>query len=154
MHAPRCPRCNAAAPELAPGQPLCDVCWNATPSRVRRAVARLKVSRHAAPAETTVPSVSREVTLQSQWLRAVRQVMNNTEDVGERFPEEARRIHYGEIDPHSIDPAVRILGRLNTQLEYAEVAEIERVGLTDYLRQIRDTAAAAAEALRNAYFLH
>jgi hypothetical protein len=45
MDAPRCPRCNTPAPELAPGQPLCDVCWEATPSRVRRAVSRLKISR-------------------------------------------------------------------------------------------------------------
>ena len=45
MDAPRCPRCDAAAPELAPGQPLCDVCWEAIPSRTRRAVSRLKLSR-------------------------------------------------------------------------------------------------------------
>jgi|tagenome__1003787_1003787.scaffolds.fasta_scaffold20541583_2 hypothetical protein len=45
MDALRCPRCNAIAPELAPGQPLCDVCWEALPSRMRRAVARLKPSR-------------------------------------------------------------------------------------------------------------
>jgi hypothetical protein len=45
MDPPRCPRCDAAAPELAPGQPLCDVCWEALPSRVRRAVSRLKISR-------------------------------------------------------------------------------------------------------------
>ena len=34
--------------------------------------------------------------MQALWLRAVQQVLRNTEDVGERFPEEARRIHYGE----------------------------------------------------------
>ena len=34
--------------------------------------------------------------LQAQWLLAVQQVLRDTEDVGERFPEEARRIHYGE----------------------------------------------------------
>ena len=43
-----------------------------------------------------------EVTLQSQWLRAVRQVLSSTEDVGERFPEEARRIHYGEVEERGI----------------------------------------------------
>jgi hypothetical protein len=32
----------------------------------------------------------------AQWMKAVQQVLRNTEDVGERFPEEARRIHYGE----------------------------------------------------------
>jgi predicted amidophosphoribosyltransferase len=45
MDTPRCPRCGAAAPEIAPGQPLCAVCWAALPSRMRRAVARLKPSR-------------------------------------------------------------------------------------------------------------
>jgi hypothetical protein len=79
----------------------CPLCGDTETVRLPSAP-RLKVSRHAAPAETTVPSVSREVTLQSQWLRAVRQVMNNTEDVGERFPEEARRIHYGEVEERGI----------------------------------------------------
>jgi hypothetical protein len=39
---------------------------------------------------------------QSRWMQAVRQLMANTEDVGERFPEEARRIHYGEIEQRGI----------------------------------------------------
>ncbi len=40
--------------------------------------------------------------IQARWLQAVQQVLQNTEDVGERFPEEARRIHYGEIDQRGI----------------------------------------------------
>ena len=36
------------------------------------------------------------VDLQAAWLQTVRALMQNTEDVGERFAEEARRIHYGE----------------------------------------------------------
>ncbi len=40
--------------------------------------------------------------MQTQWMRAVRHMMANTEDVGERFPEEARRIHYGEIEERGI----------------------------------------------------
>ena len=35
--------------------------------------------------------------LQRTWLRAVRHLVANTEDVGPRFAEEARRIHYGEV---------------------------------------------------------
>ncbi len=34
--------------------------------------------------------------LQVKWLHAVRHLLATTEDVGERFAEEARRIHYGE----------------------------------------------------------
>jgi hypothetical protein len=45
MDTTTCPRCGAAAPEISPGQPLCDICWQALPSRMRRAVARLKPSR-------------------------------------------------------------------------------------------------------------
>ena len=40
--------------------------------------------------------------MQSMWLRAVRHVMANTDDVGEQFAEEARRIHYGEVEEHAI----------------------------------------------------
>ena len=42
------------------------------------------------------------MTLQSQWLKVVRQVMSSTEDVGDRFAEEARRIHYGEVEERGI----------------------------------------------------
>ena len=40
--------------------------------------------------------------LKAQWMKMVRHVMANTEDVGERFPEEARRIHYGETEERAI----------------------------------------------------
>jgi hypothetical protein len=57
-----CPRCGAAAPEIAPGQPLCDVCWEALPSRTRRAVARLKLSRQErfAAGQLVVPPARRK----------------------------------------------------------------------------------------------
>lgn len=40
--------------------------------------------------------------LQAAWLAAARAVMARTEDVGERFAEEARRIHYGETEHRGI----------------------------------------------------
>jgi len=43
-----------------------------------------------------------EMTMQAAWLRAVQHVMNNTDDVGDRFAEEARKIHYGEADERAI----------------------------------------------------
>ncbi len=42
------------------------------------------------------------IDLQRQVMQAVRQIMANTEDVGERFAEEARRIHYGESEARGI----------------------------------------------------
>lgn len=43
-----------------------------------------------------------DATLQAEWMKMVRHVMANTEDVGERFAEEARRIHYGETEERGI----------------------------------------------------
>jgi hypothetical protein len=80
----------------------CPLCGDTEAVRMPNA-SRLKVSRHAAPAEPTpAEAATTEVTLQSQWLRAVHQVLSSTEDVGERFPEEARRIHYGEVEERGI----------------------------------------------------
>ena len=39
---------------------------------------------------------------QALWLKTVRHVLANTEDVGERFADEARRIHYGEAAERGI----------------------------------------------------
>ena len=37
-----------------------------------------------------------------RWMRAMREVISQTEDVGERFAEEARRMHYGEAAERGI----------------------------------------------------
>lgn len=39
---------------------------------------------------------------QAAFLKALRHVVAHTEDVGERFAVEARRMHYGELEPRSI----------------------------------------------------
>ena len=43
-----------------------------------------------------------QLTLQSAWLRAVQHVISRTDDVGSRFAEEARRMHYGEVGERPI----------------------------------------------------
>jgi hypothetical protein len=40
--------------------------------------------------------------LQAAWLQVARQIMAQTEDVGNRFAEEARKIHYGEGEERGI----------------------------------------------------
>jgi hypothetical protein len=40
--------------------------------------------------------------MQSRWLQLARHVLQTTEDVGDRFPDEARRMHYGEIGERGI----------------------------------------------------
>ncbi|HEY9066587.1 MAG TPA: DUF1178 family protein [Burkholderiaceae bacterium] len=40
--------------------------------------------------------------IQARWLNTVREMIASTEDVGDRFAEEARRIHYGEAEQRGI----------------------------------------------------
>ena len=43
-----------------------------------------------------------DAKMQAAWLQLVQHVMANTEDVGEKFAEEARKIHYGETEDRNI----------------------------------------------------
>ena len=59
----------------------------------------------ATPAASAAPAVqaeARPADLQAAWLQTVRELMARTEDVGERFATEARRIHYGETPNRGI----------------------------------------------------
>jgi hypothetical protein len=40
--------------------------------------------------------------IQKTWLEAARQVIENTDDVGDRFADEARKIHYGDAPERGI----------------------------------------------------
>jgi uncharacterized alpha-E superfamily protein len=59
-----------------------------------------------------------------------------------------------EVNPTTIDPAERILGRLDAQLEYAEPSEILLEGLPAYLQRIQTHVAESAAAVQKSYFLH
>jgi hypothetical protein len=62
------------------------------------------VPTEAAPAAAPVPSADANSVAQMQaaLMNMVRHVMANTEDVGTRFAEEARKIHYGEREERNI----------------------------------------------------
>ncbi len=83
----------------------CPMCADKVVTRMPSAP-RLNLSGAREPAAPTpAPAPAREPTpadLQAAWLQAVRHMMVNTEDVGERFAEEARRIHYGETEHRGI----------------------------------------------------
>lgn len=85
----------------------CPVCADKTitrlPSAPRLNVSGAREPQAPAAAEGKPASAGQiEMTMQAAWLRAVQQVMNQTENVGDRFAEEARRIHYGEADERAI----------------------------------------------------
>jgi hypothetical protein len=55
------------------------------------------------PARPPSPEAAATMALmQKAWLKAMRHVIEHTEDVGGRFAEEARRIHYGESPERGI----------------------------------------------------
>jgi hypothetical protein len=87
--------------QLARGLVACPVCDDTEITR-RPSAPRLNLSGAAAPAEPAAAAVTRPADLQAAWLQAVRQLVEHTEDVGERFAEEARRIHYGETPQRGI----------------------------------------------------
>jgi hypothetical protein len=87
---------------------LCPLCADSVVTRLPSAP-RLNLSgARETPSEPTTAVAVRPATepapqdLQAMWLKAVRHVMAHTEDVGERFAEEARRIHYGEAPERGI----------------------------------------------------
>jgi hypothetical protein len=82
------------------GRIECPLCADRVISRLLSAP-RLNLSG-AREVVAAAPDAPAEPDLQATWLRAVRHMMKNTEDVGERFTEEARRIHYGETPSRGI----------------------------------------------------
>lgn len=84
--------------------PLCgDTAVTRLPSAPRLNVSRQRASAEQAKAVAASPSqASSHAMAQSNWMRAMRKMLDSTEDVGERFPEEARRIHYGEAQERGI----------------------------------------------------
>jgi hypothetical protein len=81
--------------------PLCaDKVVTRMPSAPRLNLSGARQAPEAAPSAVKAPEPGTD--LQAQFLRAVRHVLANTDDVGPRFAEEARRIHYGEVPTRGI----------------------------------------------------
>jgi hypothetical protein len=78
----------------------CPLCGDTAVTRLPSAP-RLNLTA-APPDDGPKQSVTQSPDLQAMWLQAVRHVLEKTEDVGEGFPEEARRIHYGEAPERGI----------------------------------------------------
>lgn len=84
------------------GLVACPLCDDKTISRLPSAP-RLNVSTSRGDAvPAPAPIELAQARAQGRWVRAVREMMARTEDVGDRFPEEARRIHYGEAEERGI----------------------------------------------------
>lgn len=54
------------------------------------------------PAPPTLPAPVAPPEAQAAWMKMMREVVAKTEDVGERFANVARQMHYGEVEERGI----------------------------------------------------
>lgn len=87
---------------------LCPMCGDSHIDK-RLSAPRLNLGAAApgpAPASSSsapaAPAAASRQAMQAAWLRMSREVIARTEDVGERFADEARRMHHGEIEERAI----------------------------------------------------
>ena len=92
------PQCNRAMVQ-------CPLCGDAAVHK-KLSAPRLNLStsrQDKAASEIEVPSQpAAEASMAAIWLEMSRRIVANTQDVGERFAEEARRMHYGETEERAI----------------------------------------------------
>ena len=88
--------------QLAGGLVSCPLCSDTAITKLLTAP-RLNLGNAKPPAEAApVPAVAQSDSPEGRWMRAVREVMAKTEDVGDRFAAEARKMHYGEAEERGI----------------------------------------------------
>jgi hypothetical protein len=85
---------------------ICPVCGD---SRVNKRLSAPRLNLRSSQVESASASAQRSpgpddraLALQSAWIEMGRHVVANTEDVGDRFVQEARKIHYGEVPERGI----------------------------------------------------
>lgn len=86
------------------GLVACPVCGDVSITK-RLSAPHLNLGGARAEASITQEVVSTggtDQTLQAAWMAVTRRIMATTDDVGDRFAEEARKIHYGESKERGI----------------------------------------------------
>lgn len=92
------------ASQLGRALVACPMCGDTTITR-KLSAPRLNLGHPAPerkPAQDVVAGADVHAAVQAAWMAVARRVLATTEDVGERFAEEARRIHYGETEQRGI----------------------------------------------------
>ena len=85
--------------QLAQGQLQCPICGS---TNVARALSAPRLNFGAEPPQRQAAAMPTTEQMQSLFLKLAREIVTHTEDVGEQFPEEARRIHYKESPERGI----------------------------------------------------
>ncbi len=133
------------ASQLARGLVTCPMCGDSTITK-KLSAPRLNLGHGRAPESRTQEAESEptgqaqqnvlattdtQTALQAAWLGMARRILAQTDDVGERFPEEARKIHYGEV------PQRGIRGKASpaeTEALAEEGIEVMQLALPDLLK--------------------
>ena len=111
----------------------CPVCEDAGVVRLPSAKVRVgapSIDREPAADSSSAPAAAQDVIggFPAELISKLREVVRNTENVGRRFPEEARKIHYEEA------PARAIRGQASMEESAAlEEEGIEFSSLPDFL---------------------
>jgi hypothetical protein len=92
--------------QLSSGLLECPMCAD---TRITKLLSAPRLNLGATREEVAAPAASSELVpvasepgLQEAWLKLARRIVAQTDDVGTRFAEEARRIHYGEAPERGI----------------------------------------------------
>ena len=85
----------------ARGLVQCPMCGSAD---IRKGLSapRLNLGAPVEASASKEPAIPPPAALQAAWLQLARQIVEKTEDVGDRFAAEARRMHYGETEERGI----------------------------------------------------
>lgn len=93
-----CPLCGDSGVTKLPSAPRLNLSGaGSAPAAAEAHAGAGRSASDAAPVAAMPPAA-----LQAAWMHMVRRVMASTEDVGERFAEEARKMHYGESEERGI----------------------------------------------------
>jgi len=93
-----CPLCGNADVAKLPSAPRLNLSGARAPATGRGGIE----SDAPPPAPAPAPTLAVHGNAVSRFVEAVTELLQNTEDVGTRFAEEARRIHYGETEQKAI----------------------------------------------------
>lgn len=80
----------------------CPICDDVAVRRLPSATRLILAGPESEPADVPVKVAPANVQVQADWMRRMRRLIEHTEDVGERFASEARRIHYGDSEERAI----------------------------------------------------
>ncbi|MGN6725499.1 MAG: alpha-E domain-containing protein [Tepidisphaeraceae bacterium] len=113
---------------------------------VLRSACSLEAYRRLHLADLDARRIAQFLILQTDYPRSIRFSVDNARDALERI-----RVSNGVRSPSAPE---RILGRLSSQLEYTDIAEVLAQGLGAFLQQIQTTVNEASLAIQKTYFLY